>query len=67
MNWIPEAKVGDRFRWCDSRMICKITRIEDIDIYYIYETGVRKGWWALTTLPQDIVMVTILDDLANIE
>lgn len=66
MNWIPEAKVGDKFRWDIDRVICKITRFKGIDVYYTIESGPRKGSWAWTTLPQNIELLTILDELAKI-
>jgi len=66
MNWIPDAKVGDRFRWRGSDIICRITRIKDIAVYFDYEVGPRSGSWGYTSLPQDIELLTVLDDLAEI-
>ena len=68
MNWIPGAKVGDRFRWRRDGTICRIIRIKDNDIQinFIYETGPLKGQWGYTLLPQDVELLTILDELAEI-
>ena len=66
MSWIPDAKVGDRFRWVGDGTICRITafRDNDIQINFVYETGPRQGSRGYTLLPQDIELVTVLDELA---
>jgi hypothetical protein len=69
MHWIPEAKVGDKFRWMSSGVICRITAFKDngIQMEFIYETGKNKGQWGYTLLPQDVELLTVLDELAEIE
>ena len=66
MNWIPDAVVGDRFRWLDNDVICRITGFRDanIDVHFIYESGPFKGQHGYTSLPQDIELLTLLDLIA---
>jgi len=68
MNWIPNAKVGDKFRWLHDGTICKIIAFKDNDIQvdFTYETGPRAGSYGYTLLPQDIELLTVLDELADI-
>jgi len=68
MNWLGDAKVGDRFRWRHDGTICRIIAIKDhgIQIDFVYETGDQKGQQGYTLLPQDVEILTILDDLAQI-
>jgi hypothetical protein len=63
VNWIPDAVIGDRFRWLDSGVICRITRFRDADIevHFVYESGPQKGQPGYTIMPQDIEMLTVLD------
>lgn len=64
MNWIPDAKVGDKFRWNRTGEICTITGFKDhgVQVHYQYE----DGRWGYTLLPQDIELLTVLDELADI-
>ena len=62
MNWLVGAKIGDRFRWRSTGEICTITGFKDIDVYFEYD----DGRWGYTTLPQDVELVTVLDELAEL-
>jgi len=68
MSWLVEAKPGDRFRWVNSNVICRIVKADptDIRIEFVYENGPHKGQWGYTEMPQGVELVNILDDLANI-
>jgi len=68
MNWIPNAKVGDKFRWLHDGTICKIIAFRDntAQVNFSYETGPHAGGHGYTLLPADIELLTILDELAGI-
>lgn len=61
MNYIIDANVGDVFRWGEHfgafRAHCRITRINDLDVHFIYLDGPQQGAAGYTTLPQNIDLV----------
>lgn len=66
MNWLVNAKPGDRFRWNRTGDVCKIVEIYDLEVRFVYLDGPREGQFGYTTLPQDVTLLTVLDDLAEI-
>jgi hypothetical protein len=68
MNWLPNAKIGDHFRWIATGVVCRIDRFKDNDIQvdFTYMTGPHKGSFGYTILPQDVELLTVLDMLADI-
>ncbi len=69
MSWLVDPKIGDRFRWRQTGVICKIITIKDngVQLNFVYETGPNKGQWGYTLQPQEIEALTVLDELALIE
>ena len=59
MNWLPDARVGDVFRWRGDSKLYKIIGEKDCDIYFHHldEKGRDIGKWGYTTLPQDVEIV----------
>ncbi len=66
MNWLPTAKVGDRFRWRGDGTVCRITEIDECDIYFMRETGDWAGQRGYTTVPQDVELLSAVDQLGNL-
>lgn len=66
MNYLPTAKVGDRFRWQRDGVVCRITEIRDLDIHFVRETGDWAGRYGYTTVPQDIELLSAVDLLGNL-
>ena len=72
--WLEGSKVGDKFKWVKPDPLelsgfCEITAIRDggIHVDFTFVSGPRKGECAYTILPQDVELVTALDELAAIE
>jgi len=56
MNYLPDPKIGDKFRWLHDGSICRITAVKDNDIQinFVYETGPKMGNFGYTLQPQAI-------------
>lgn len=66
MNWLPNIKVGDKFRWLHDGEVCQVTWLDDIDVGFVRVSGERVGSHGYTTLPQDIEPYGVLEQMAEI-
>ena len=63
MDFLRYARCGDVFQWChpfSPQDYCEITRIhdEELQVDFIYLTGMLKGQRGYTMLPQPVMHVT---------